>query len=431
MWGVFFSAAATTGLTPAALQFADISCAIGVANYPRDDKPGDNPCKDAALGEHPFDHPFAQALAMFIGEFACLLAFKAVLLTARLRGRPPPMDLGKQTWNPLIFFLPALCDCTATSAMYVGLTLTYASSFQMLRGSVIIFTGILSTFYLKRKLTREHWAGMFLVLCGLLCVGAAAFLGKHTGANAPNPLLGDAIIIAAQIIVALQMVVEEKFLSAHNVPALQAVGWEGIFGMLIMSTLCLVFYFIPGPRAGHFEDINDAVLQFVNGWQITLAICGTFCSISFFNFAGIRWAGGTNGASTLASSLTRSPAHSVTKEMSATTRMVLDSVRTMTIWGFSLAGAAGGCGGWGQAAWLTLNRHGSWLGAVPVHADHRLCPAHLGHLCLQRHPYRAAHAQVRHPRAAGQGHQRRKQVTPPRGRGQALSATLVLPLASR
>jgi hypothetical protein len=37
------------------------------------------------------------------------------------------------------------------------------------------------------------------------------------------------------------------------------------------------------------------------------------------------------------------PAHhrgdSVTKEMSATTRMVLDSVRTMTIWGFSLAGA--------------------------------------------------------------------------------------------
>jgi hypothetical protein len=68
---------------------------------------------------------------MFIGEFACLLVFKAILLSARLRGKEAPMDLGKQNWNPLIFFVPALCDCTATSAMYVGLTLTYASSFQV------------------------------------------------------------------------------------------------------------------------------------------------------------------------------------------------------------------------------------------------------------------------------------------------------------
>lgn len=42
---------------------------------------------------------------------------------------------------------------------------------------------------------------------------------------------------------------------------------------------------------------------------------GTIVSIAFFNFAGI----------------------SVTKEMSATTRMVLDSVRTIVIWVFSLA----------------------------------------------------------------------------------------------
>jgi hypothetical protein len=138
-------------------------------------------------------------------------------------------------------------------------------------------------------LTAENWTGMLLVLCGLLCVGAAAFLGKSSGANAPNPLLGDAIIICAQIVVALQMVVEEKFLGAHNVPALQAVGWEGIFGILIMSTLCIIFYFIPGPRAGHFEDINDAVLQIHNGWHITLAICGTFVSIACFNFSGIRF----------------------------------------------------------------------------------------------------------------------------------------------
>ena len=64
------------------------------------------------------------------------------------------------------------------------------------------------------------------------------------------------------------MVVEEKFLGKHRVPALQAVGWEGVFGIIIMSFLCIIFYFVPGPRAGHFEDINDAVLQLGNSWRI-------------------------------------------------------------------------------------------------------------------------------------------------------------------
>ena len=38
--------------------------------------------------------------------------------------------------------------------------------------------------------------------------------------------LGDLLIIMAQIIVAVQMVYEDKFITRHDVPALQAVGWE-------------------------------------------------------------------------------------------------------------------------------------------------------------------------------------------------------------
>lgn len=68
-----------------------------------------------------------------------------------------------------------------------------------------------------------------------------------------------------QVIVAIQMVVEEKFLTQYEVPALLAVGWEGIFGMCIMSVLSMIFFFIPGPRAGDtFENFNDAVLQVVS-----------------------------------------------------------------------------------------------------------------------------------------------------------------------
>lgn len=71
--------------------------------------------------------------------------------------------------------------------------------------------------------------------------------------------------------------------------------------------------FNDNPR-GVMEDVLDALVQMKNNYQLVMAILGTVVSIAFFNFAGI----------------------SVTKEISATTRMVLDSVRTLVIWMVSL-----------------------------------------------------------------------------------------------
>ncbi len=39
--------------------------------------------------------------------------------------------------------------------------------------------------------------------------------------SAPHPLLGDIIIVAAQVVVSVQMVVEEKFIGKYKVPPLQ------------------------------------------------------------------------------------------------------------------------------------------------------------------------------------------------------------------
>jgi len=118
------------------------------------------------------------------------------------------------------------------------------------------------------------------------------------------------------------MVYEEKYVVRHNVPALQAVGWEGVFGFIILATLLVPMYYIPGgelfgqnnPR-GKLEDALDGFVQLGNNGFLVMAVLGNIISIAFFNFAGI----------------------SVTKELSATTRMVLDSVRTVVIWVFSMA----------------------------------------------------------------------------------------------
>lgn len=275
-----------------------------------------------------FEHPFVQACAMFFGEFLCLLTFKAIYYQLRRRndGTEDRHDLvkGNREFNPFILFVPAMCDMIATSIMYVALNLTYASSFQMLRGSVIIFVGVLSVAFLNRNLVSREWTGILFIIIGLATVGLSDIIsddGASASYSRNNVITGDLLIILSQIIAAVQMVYEERYVAGLDIPALQAVGWEGFFGFSILGLLLIPMYFIkmfpPFNNNAHgvLEDLPDALVQMGNNYQLILAIMGTIVSIAFFNFAGI----------------------SVTKEISATTRMVLDSVRTVVIWMVSLA----------------------------------------------------------------------------------------------
>ena len=84
-----------------------------------------------------FVHPFFQTVIMFLGEISCLLAFRLVYLYFRLKDNTHEtreLLKGNKNFSVWIFCLPAMCDIIATSVMNIGLTLTYASSYQMLRG---------------------------------------------------------------------------------------------------------------------------------------------------------------------------------------------------------------------------------------------------------------------------------------------------------
>ena len=86
-----------------------------------------------------FRHPFLQACGMFLGEMMCMVAYYVVKAYKKRRNRSSieetqDEEIERPKYSPFIFLPPALCDMTATSIQYIGLTLTYASSFQMLRG---------------------------------------------------------------------------------------------------------------------------------------------------------------------------------------------------------------------------------------------------------------------------------------------------------
>src|SRR5690349_15118621 len=54
--------------------------------------------------------------------------------------------------NPLLFAIPAMCDLGGTTLMNVGLFYTDASVYQMLRGILVVFNGILAVIFLKQRL---------------------------------------------------------------------------------------------------------------------------------------------------------------------------------------------------------------------------------------------------------------------------------------
>lgn len=60
-----------------------------------------------------------------------------------------------------------------------ALNMTSASSFQMLRGAVIIFTGLLSVAFLGRRLAPSQWIGIFVTILGLVIVGLADLFSGH------------------------------------------------------------------------------------------------------------------------------------------------------------------------------------------------------------------------------------------------------------
>lgn len=178
--------------------------------------------------------------------------------------------------------------------MYTGLNLTYASSFQMLRGSVIIFVALFSKIFLGRVMGARRWIGVLFIAIGLAIVGVSDMLSSEgSDVDKKGIIIGDTLIILAQIITATQMVFEERFVGKLDIPSLQAVGWEGTFGFVVLSILLVPMYYIHVPPRfsnnprGVMEDAIDAFVMIKNNHLLLVPITGTVISIAFFNFAGI------------------------------------------------------------------------------------------------------------------------------------------------
>jgi drug/metabolite transporter (DMT)-like permease len=160
-------------------------------------------------------------------------------------------------WKVLMLALPAICDICGTTLMNVGLLFVVPSIYQMTRGALVLFVGLFSVIFLRRKLHLFQWFALVTVVLGVAIVGLAGAIYKEKEkapaetvmlliraavstvekeARTPEAIrtmVGVFLIAGAQVFTASQFVLEEYILEKYALEPLKVVGWEGLFGFLV------------------------------------------------------------------------------------------------------------------------------------------------------------------------------------------------------
>lgn len=300
-----------------------------------------------------FKKPWAQTMVMFSGEMMCMLGYwfsnwrerknasaansAGPLLTAdahhypeaavNVTGRGGQQQQQQQQallppalneTSPFLFLFPACCDLLGTTLAGIGLLYVDASVWQMLRGSIIIFSGILSVIFLKKKFVAYHWTSIGIVTIGLACVGVAGLehaKSEHKKKGSDKAALGIALVVAGQLCSAVQMVFEETFMKGRNLKPLRVVGMEGFWGFVVMACAVLPsLYFIHGDDHGSYENVKDAWHNLKHSGELVAFTMLYWGSIIFYNFCGL----------------------SVAKQLSTVHRTLIDALRTVVVWSVEL-----------------------------------------------------------------------------------------------
>merc|ERR1719440_1185751 len=188
---------------------------------------------------------------MMIGEFLCLVVYYA-------KGRDQTVNFDEVPKS--IFAVACLFDWTATTLVNMAYVCIPASVVQMTRGAIVIFTCLLSVFFLGRRQYKFHIVGVGFVALGITLVSLSTFFNPAHGVNASaatvgawTKIFGIGLCLGAQVFQASMLVYEEKIMGKYTVPPLLVVGMEGTFGILFGLILLTAL------NAMHVENTAGAI----------------------------------------------------------------------------------------------------------------------------------------------------------------------------
>lgn len=252
-----------------------------------------------------YSQPFLQAWLMMLGELLCLVVFSIMYLFAN-ESRRANLNVNR---HALKFSVPNLCDWTGTTLIFASYAFITASTIQMLRGSSVVLTCLVSKFYLGRQQHPHHILGVVLVTAGLVFVALSSIVGPKPDElyaeqeKLGNPVVGIMIVLGAQLAVCMQWIIEEKLNTKNPIHPLLAIGTEGSSGFLIGIPILIAAELMGAEVTKGFRQTSHCRDLFLGSMSLPL-------SIAFFNASGFA----------------------ITKMTGATARSTIDASRTVLVW---------------------------------------------------------------------------------------------------
>lgn len=290
-------------------------------------------------GEHKFSKPWFQTNSMFIGMFLALIVYEVqrciqesrrkrtslnaslneIDSIASLNNSDNSSPAGPSSHLKMYFYVagPACCDLLATALSNIGLLSINASVWQMLRGSMVLFSSIFCAFILKRPHFPYMWWSVLIITIALCIVSVS--IVANTGvskAGVPTSRVVGAIFITvlAQVVQATQVVVEDFLMHDMTAPPILIVGLEGMWGMIITCILFIPitqFAFSSMEEGnGIHEDTLDTFKMIGNSNILIVFVIVYIFVILAYNITAMY----------------------VTNITSAVMRTILEGLRTLCIW---------------------------------------------------------------------------------------------------
>ena len=233
-----------------------------------------------------FNKPWFSVLLMKLAMAMCLPLYYGVGWGKEDPSAPNP------SWKTIKgVWLPSVLDLLNTILGNVGLLWVNSSIYQMTRGSVVIFSAILSVKWLGRRLFSFHYWAIFLVIVAVVFVGLAGIQTSDSDSEgAGMVIIGLLFIIAAQMVTAVQFITEEEFMNEYKATKLDPValvGFEGLWGLVYFCVLAPYLTYTPASDEPisilWHEDFNDTFVQLSNSMAVVWLSVGYWVAILVYN----------------------------------------------------------------------------------------------------------------------------------------------------
>ena len=162
--------------------------------------------------------------------------------------------------------------------------MTKASSYQMLRGTVIICTGLYQWLFMKKKFTKSMVMAMVLIILGLIVAEISNLTNSKEAGN--EALIGDFMVFGCMFLNAWNWSMREKALKKYKMNTMNSVGLEGLYGLLFMAILLPLMAIVP-KYSSHVDDVIDGFSKMGKNPELLMVAMGVAISTAFSNNAAL------------------------------------------------------------------------------------------------------------------------------------------------